>query len=60
MLSTSAMPIVLGVNRSDVKGGPGVALVSEENLHQLLSKEKGVYIAQIWTGTDWVWKEPSQ
>lgn len=52
--------VILAVERKDVSGGPGVGLVDEEKLHEILSKEKGTHIAQIWTGTDWVWKEPAR
>jgi hypothetical protein len=50
--------VILAVNREGIKSGEGVGLVSgEEQLHNRL-QEGGVKIAQIWTGADWVWKEP--
>jgi hypothetical protein len=52
--------VVLAVNRQDIISGPGVALVNEEQLHKFLSENKGVHVAQIYTSTDWVWKEPAR
>lgn len=53
--------VILAVQRTDISGGPGVGLLqNEEQLHNILSKEKGPHIAQIWTGTDWCWREPAR
>lgn len=50
--------VIVAANREGIPGGEGVAVVSgEEQLHKQLQSD-GVKIAQIWTGTDWVWKEP--
>ena len=50
--------VILGANRAEITTGPGVSVVSgEEQLHKQL-QEGGVKIAQIWTGSDWVYKEP--
>ncbi len=51
--------VVLAVNRTDIKGGPGVCLATEAQLHNVLSKG-GTHVAQIWTGADWCWKEPAR
>ncbi len=51
---------VVAVYREGVTLGTGVALVGgEEQLHQQL-QSGGVKIAQVWTGTDWVEKEPNR
>jgi hypothetical protein len=52
--------VILGARRNELKAGQGVGLVNEEELHAVLANEKGVHIAQIWTGTDWVWDEPNR
>lgn len=52
--------VVVGAPRNEIKAGSGVAVVTEDQLHGLLSREKGVHVAQIWTGTDWVWDEPNR
>ncbi len=50
--------VILGANRPAIINGPGVGVCSgEEQLHEQLQKG-GIKIAQIWTGADWVWKEP--
>lgn len=41
-----------------LSGGDGVKIVSKDDLHKFLSENKsGTHIAQIWTGTPWVWKD---
>lgn len=53
-------PVVV-IQRHDIKTGPGVsALQTEDQLHDLLSKEPGSHITQIWTGADWCWREPAR
>lgn len=52
--------VVVAVARQDIISGPGVALGTEEQLHKFLSENKGVHVAQIYTSTDWVWKEPAR
>ncbi|MBX9687445.1 MAG: hypothetical protein K2X27_12130 [Candidatus Obscuribacterales bacterium] len=53
--------VVIAVERSDIKSGPGVGLFTEQSLHEYLSKNKGqTHIAQIYTAQDWVWREPAR
>ena len=52
---------ILAVKRQDIHSGPNVGLAqSEEELHNMLSKDRGPHIAQMWTGTDWCWREPAR
>lgn len=58
--SNKSNPVVV-VERADIKGGAGVSSVqTEDQLHELLSKEPGTHITQIWTGADWCWREPAR
>lgn len=54
----SSDTVIIGANRPEITSGPGVGVCSgEEQLHGQLQKG-GIKIAQIWTGAEWVWKEP--
>lgn len=46
--------LVLTSDRREVTSGPGVRGVDEPELHEILSRERGVHIARIWTGAYWV------
>lgn len=52
--------LVLTSNRVEVTTGPGVRTVDESQLQEILSREKGIHIARIWTGVDWVSKNSGQ
>lgn len=55
---------ITGSNKNSIlvhgrlSGGEGVEVVNKDSLHKFLSENKsGTHIVQIWTGTDWVWKD---
>ena len=55
-----AETVILAAQRKEITAGPGVAILqNEDQLHKQLM-DGGIKIAQIWTGEDWVRKEPNR